>query len=159
MSGSRWVLTLSWLSGSWQSFLYSSFAYSCHLFLISSASVRSIPFLSFIVLIFVWKFPLVSLIFLKRSLVFFYSIVFFYFFSFVTEEVLSLLVLWNSSFKRVYLSFSPLLLASLLFIAKISLTYASIVRPPQTTIFPFCISFFGDDLDHCLLYNIMNVHP
>ena len=30
------------------SFLYSSSVYSCHLFLISSASVRSIPFLSFI---------------------------------------------------------------------------------------------------------------
>ena len=32
--------------GSWRSFLYSS-VYSCHLFLISSASVWSIPFLSF----------------------------------------------------------------------------------------------------------------
>ena len=49
MSGSRWVITLSWLSGSWRSFLYSSSVYSYHLFLISSASVRSIPFLSFIV--------------------------------------------------------------------------------------------------------------
>ena len=43
--------------------------YSCHLFLISSASVRSIPFLSFIVLIFARNVPFVSLIFLKRSLV------------------------------------------------------------------------------------------
>ena len=40
MSGSRWVITPFWLSGSWRSFLYSSFVYSCHLFLISSASVR-----------------------------------------------------------------------------------------------------------------------
>ena len=48
MSGSRWVITRSWLSGSWRSFLYSSFVYSCHIFLTSSASVRSIPFLSFI---------------------------------------------------------------------------------------------------------------
>ena len=32
MSGSRWVITPSWLSGSWRSFLYSS-VYSCHLFL------------------------------------------------------------------------------------------------------------------------------
>ena len=48
--GSRWVwvITPLWLSGSWRSFLYSSSAYSCHLFLISSASVRSLPFLSFI---------------------------------------------------------------------------------------------------------------
>ena len=35
MSGSRWVITLSWLSGSSKSFLYSSSLYSCHLFLIS----------------------------------------------------------------------------------------------------------------------------
>jgi len=37
MSGSRSVITPSWLSGSWRSFLYSSSVYSCHLFLISSA--------------------------------------------------------------------------------------------------------------------------
>ena len=43
---------------------------SCYLLLISSASVRSIPFLSFIEPIFAWNVPLVSLIFLKRSLVF-----------------------------------------------------------------------------------------
>ena len=48
-------------------FLYSSSVYSCH-FLISSASVRSIPFLSFMKLIFAWNVPFVSLIFLKRSL-------------------------------------------------------------------------------------------
>ena len=41
MSGHRWVITPSWLSGSWRSFLYSSSVYSCQLFLISSASVRS----------------------------------------------------------------------------------------------------------------------
>ena len=70
ISGSRWVITPSWLSGSWRSFLYSSSVYSCHLFLISSASLRSIQLLSFIVSIFAWKFHLVSLIFLKRNLVF-----------------------------------------------------------------------------------------
>ena len=45
MSGSRWVITSSWLSGSWRTFSYSSSVYCCHLFLISSASVRSIPLL------------------------------------------------------------------------------------------------------------------
>ena len=69
MSGSRLVITSSWLSGSWRSFLYSSSVYSCHL-LISYASVRSIPFLSCIKPIFAWNVPLISLIFLKRSLVF-----------------------------------------------------------------------------------------
>ena len=67
MSDSRWVIMPSWLSRSWRSFYCS--VYSCHLFLIS-ASLMSIPFLSFIVLIFAWNVPFVSLIFLKRSLVF-----------------------------------------------------------------------------------------
>ena len=40
MSGSRWVITPSWLSGWWRSFLYSSSVYTCHLFLISSAFVQ-----------------------------------------------------------------------------------------------------------------------
>ena len=66
MSGCRWVITPSWLSGSWRPFLYSS-VYSCHLFLISSASVRCIPFLPLIVPIFTWNVPLVSLIFLQDS--------------------------------------------------------------------------------------------
>ena len=70
MSGSRWVITPSLLSGSWRSFLYCSFVYSCHLFLLSSASVRFIPLLSFTEPLFAWNVPLVSLIFLKRSLVF-----------------------------------------------------------------------------------------
>ena len=48
MSGSRWVIPPSWLSGTWSSFLYSSSVYSYCLFLIFSASVRTIPFLSFI---------------------------------------------------------------------------------------------------------------
>ena len=70
MSGSRWVITPSWLSRLWRSSLYSSSMYSCHLFLIASDYVRPIPLLSFIEPISAWKFPLVSIIFLKRSLVF-----------------------------------------------------------------------------------------
>ena len=70
MSGSRWVITPSWLSGSLRSFLHSSSVYPCCLFLISYAYVRSIPFMSFIGPIFEWNVPSVSLIFLKGSLVF-----------------------------------------------------------------------------------------
>ena len=70
ISGSRWLIIPSWLSGSLRYILYSSSVYSCHPFLIASASVKSILFLSFIVPIFAWNVPLVSLIFLKRSLVF-----------------------------------------------------------------------------------------
>ena len=78
MSGSRWVIAPSWLSGLWRSFFYSSSVYSCHLFLISFASVRSIPFLSFIEPIFAWNIPLVSLIFLKSLS---HCVVFLYYFS------------------------------------------------------------------------------
>ena len=60
MSGSRWVITSSWSSGSWRSFLYSSSLYYYHLFLISSATVRSILFLCFIEPIFAWNVPSVQ---------------------------------------------------------------------------------------------------
>ena len=63
--------------------------------------------------------PLVSLIFLKRSLVF--PILLFSSISLhwsLRKVVLSLLaILWNFAFKWVYLSFSPLPVASLLFSA------------------------------------------
>ena len=139
MSGSRWVITPSWLSGSWRSFLYSSSVYSCHLFFISYASVRSMPFLSFIVPIFAWNVSLVSLIFLKRSLVFpilFFSSISLYWS--LRKAFLSLLViLCNSAFRWVYLSFSPCF--SLLFFSQL------FIRPPQTTILLLCV------FDHCLL--------
>ena len=70
MWSSRWVIKPSWLAGSFRSFLYSSSVYSCHLFLTASVYVRSIPYLSFIVPIFAWNVPLLSLIFLKRSQIF-----------------------------------------------------------------------------------------
>ena len=101
MSGSRWVITPSWLSGLLSFFLHSSSVFSCHLFLISSASLRSIQFLSFIELIFAWNVPLVSLIFLKISLVFPIQL-----FSSISlhcslrKTFLSLhAILWNSAFK------------------------------------------------------------
>ena len=119
MSGSRWVITPSWLSRLWRSFLYSCSMYSCHLFLISSASVRSMPFLSFIEPIFAWIVPLLSLIFLKRNLGFPIQLL-----SSIPlhwplrKAFLYLLaILWNSVFKWVYLSFFPLPLSSLLFSA------------------------------------------
>ena len=46
MPGSRWVTTPLWLSGSLRPYLYSSSVYSCHLFLISSAYVMPVSFLS-----------------------------------------------------------------------------------------------------------------
>ena len=97
-------------------FLYSSSVYSCRLFLISSASARFIPLLSFIVPIFAWNVPSVSVIFLTRSLVF--RILLFSSISLhwsLRKAFLSLsAILWNSAFRWVYLSFSPLPFVSLL---------------------------------------------
>ena len=117
MSTSRWVITPSWLSGSWRYFLHSSFVYSCHLFLISSASVRSIPFLSFIVPIFAWNVLLIALIFLKSSLVFPNSIVFLYFFALITEEGFIISPCYSLELCIQTGMFSSLLFTSLLFTA------------------------------------------
>ena len=114
--------------------LYSSLVYSCHLFLISSASVRSISFVLYFAHICV-KWPLVSLIFLKRSLVF--SILLFSSISLhwsLRKAFLSLLaILWNSAFRWVYLFSSPLTLASFLF--------SAICKASSDSHFAFCISF------------------
>ena len=114
MSGSRWVITPLWLSGSWRSFLYGPSVFSCHfLYLLLLLG----PFLSFIEPIFAWNVPLVSLIFLKRSLVF--PVLLFSSISLqgsLRKPFSALLAsLWNSTFKWVYLSFSPLFFISLLF--------------------------------------------
>ena len=120
-----------------------SSVYSCYLFLTSSASVRSILFLSFIVPIFGWNAPFylsnfledISLIFLKISLVFpnlFSSYISLH--CSLRKAFSSLLaILWYSAFRWVYLSFYLLLL--LLFFSQL------FVRPPQTTILHFQISF------------------
>ena len=135
MSGSRWVITPSWLSRSWWSFLYSSSVYSCHLFLIYYASFRFITFLSFIVPIFAWNAPLVSLIFLKKSL----SFSFYCFPLFLCIDCwgrLSYLsLLYSGTLLSNRYSFPFLFCFSLLFFPQL------FVRAHQTTILPFYISF------------------
>ena len=140
-------------------FLYSYSLISCHLFLISSASVRSMPFLSFIVPIFAWVIPLVSLIFLKRSLVFpiqlfsfislhlswrktflsllpilcfFFFLIFQFFFYFLNFKIFNSFfgICHSGGYIFLFLLGFSLLFFSLLF-----------VRPPQAIIIPFCISF------------------
>jgi len=84
---------------------------------------------------FAWNVPLISLILLKRSLIF--PILLFSSISLhwsLRKAFLSLLaILWNSAFKWVYLSFSPCL--SVFFFSQL------FVGPPKTTILPFYISF------------------
>ena len=115
-------------------FVYSSFVYSCHLFLISSGSIRSIPLPSFIEPIFAWYVPLVSLIFL-RSLVF-PNLCFALFLHIDRWGRLSYLSLlfFGTLHSDAYI-FPFLLCFSLLFFSQL------FVRLPQTAILLFCISF------------------
>ena len=134
MSGSRWVITPLWLPGLWRSFLYNSSVYSYHLLLICSASVRSIPFLSFIEPIFAQNVPLVSLVFLKRSLVFpillFSSITLHWSLRKAFSSLLAVLGTLHSN-GNIF----PFPLCFLLFFSQL------FVRPPQTAMLLFCISF------------------
>ena len=84
MSGSRWVITPSWLSGSWRLSLYSAFVYPCYLFLISSASLRDhfVPYCAHLCM----KISLGIFNFLEEISSLSHSIVFLYFFALITEE-------------------------------------------------------------------------
>ena len=114
MSGSRWVITPSWLSGSWRSYLYRIFCVFLPplLNIFCSYKVHTIS-----VIYWAQKYSLGVSNFLEEIISIFHSILFLYFFVLIPEEdFLSLLaILWNSVFKWVYLSFYPLPLASLLF--------------------------------------------
>ena len=116
--------------------LFSSSVYSCYLFLISSASVRSIQFLSFIEPIFVWNVPLVSLVFLKISLILtillFSSISLYWS---LGKAFLSLLAILWTLHSNAYI-FPFLLCFLLLFFSQL------FVRPSQTAILLFLHFFF-----------------
>ena len=114
---------------------------------------RDIPFLSFIVPICAWNLPLVSLMFLKRSLVFpillFSSISLHWSLRKAFSSLLALL--WNSAFRWYIFPF--LLCLLLLFFSQL------FVSPPRKPFCLFAFLFLRDDLDHCLLYNVTSLHP
>ena len=118
-------------------FLYSSSGYSCHLVLIPSTYVRSIHFRSFIVPIFAWNIPLISPIFLKRSLVF--PILFNSFLVFLCIVYLRTLsyisFIFSGTLHSIGYIFPFLPSLSPLFFSQL------FVKPPQTTTLPSCISF------------------
>ena len=150
MPGCRWAITPLWLSRSLRLFLHSSSVYSCHLFLISYASARSISFLSFIEPIFAWNVPLVSPIFLKRFLVF-------------PILLFSSITLYHSPRKALLSLFFGTLHSDgyiVTFLHCLSLLFFSqlFVRPPLTTILPYAFLFLGGGFNHCFLYSVTNLH-
>ena len=125
----------------------------CHLFLISSASLRSLLFLSFITPILVWNVLWIPPVFLKRSLVF--PLLLFSSISFhcSLKAFLSFFaILWNSAFSSAYLSLSPLLFTSLLS----SAICKRLLRQPLCFL---AFLFLWDGFIYCLLYNVMNLCP
>ena len=117
-------------------FLYSS-VYSCHIFLISSVSVRFLLFLSFIVL-----YSLDSSNFLEEAS----SLPHF------KKAFLSpLTILWNSAFSWIYLSLSFLHFLSIL----LPTIYKASSGKHCLLAFPFLWNGFG----HCFHYNVTEFHP
>ena len=151
MPGSRWVITPLWLSGSWRSF-YSSSVYSCHLFLISSASVRSIPFLSFFSVHLCMKCYLRISNFLVDISSLSHSIVFLYFFDHLGRLSYLSLLFFGTRHSDEYIFLFILCLALHLF-------YQLFVRPPQTTILLFSFLFLRMVLiTACCTMSLTSVH-
>ena len=136
MSGSRWVITPSWLFGSWRSFLHSSSVYSCHLFLISSASVRSIHTISVLYCAhFCMKCSLDISNFLEEISSLSHSILYLYFFSLFIEE--GLISSWYSQVLCIHMGiYFPF---SLAFHFSFSL---AICKGPSDNHFAFLYFFF-----------------
>ena len=153
MSGSRWVITPSWLSGLWRSFLYSSPVYSCHLFLYLLLLLGPYHFCPLLCKsLHECSFGISN--FLEETSSLSHSIVFPYFFALIPEEgFLPLLaILWNSAFRWVHLSLSPLPFASLIFTA--------VCKASSDKHFAFFVFLFlGDGLAPSLLYKVMNLCP
>ena len=148
MSGSRLVITPSWLSGSWTSFfctvLLCILASLLNIFCFGQVHTISILYCAYLYV----KCSLGISNFLEETSSLSHSIIFLCFFALITKEgfLISPAILWNCAFKWVYLSFSPLLLASLLF--------SAISKASSDNYFAFLHFVLGDGLDHCLLYSI-----
>ena len=126
MSGSRWVIT-PWLPGSLIIHLYSSSAYSHHVFLISSASVRSILFLSFFPYLCMKCFLHISK-FLKRSLVFLFLLFSPIYLHWSFRNVFYLPLLFFATLHSNGFIFPFLLWLSLLFFNKLEIEDHEIMR-------------------------------
>ena len=114
-------------------FFNSSSVSSCHLFLTSSAcQIHTISFLYWAHLC--MKCSLGISNFLEDISSLSHSIVFLHFFALRKAFLCLLAILWNSAFRCLYLSFSPLLFASLLFTA--------ICKASSDSLFGFLHFFF-----------------
>ena len=128
--------------------------YSCHLFLISSASVRSIPFLFLYCAHLCMKCSLGISNFLEDISSLSHSIVFLYFFSLITEEGFL-----NSPCYSLELCIQVRISFLFSFAFHFS-SFSTICKAFSRQSFClFAFLFLGDGLDPWLLYNVTNLRP
>ena len=141
MSDTRWVITPLWLSGSGRSFWSSSSANSCHIFLISSDSFRSIHFYLYQAhLCMKWSLGICH--FLDKISSLFHSVVFLYFFALFAPDGFLISPCYS-------LEWCVKRLTSFLFSFAFLFSSQLFVRPPQTTIFLSTFLFLVYSLDPC----------
>ena len=134
-------------------FLNSFSVCSCHLFLISSVSVRSLPFLSFIVPIFAWNVPLISPLSLRRSLVFPVLLFSSTSLHYLLRKPFHLSLLFSVTLYSVGNIFPFLLCFLLLSFPQL---FVKSLRQPLCLL---AFLFLWDGFGHCFLYNVMNFCP
>ena len=153
------MITPSWLSELLRSVLYSFSVYFCHpslylLLLLGPYHFCPLlcPYLHEKMHAHLCIFPLVSLIFSKRCLVF--HILVFSSISLhwsMTKAFLSVhAILWISAYKWVYLSFS---------LSLAYLTFSAICKASSNSHFAFMHFFIENDVNQYLLYNVTNFYP
>ena len=136
-----------------KTFLYRSSVYFCYLFLVSSSSVRSIPFLSFNCAHLCMKCSPGISNFLEEISSLSHSAAFLYFLALITEEGFLVSPCYSLEL-CIQMGISFLFSFSFSFSFFPAICKASLRQP-------FCffeLFFLGDGLDHCLLYNVMNLH-
>ena len=153
MCGFRWVITPSWLSRSSRPFLYSFSVYSCHLFLISSASIKSSLFSLYHA--HPWLKCLFAISnFLEEISSLSHSIAFLYFLALFIKEGFLISPCYSLQLCIHLGLFFPF---SLAFHFSSFLDYLEILlRQP---LFLLAFLFLWDGFGHCLLYNVMNLCP
>ena len=150
MSGFGWVITPLWLSGSWRSFLCSSSVYSflphlLNIFCLCYAHTISVLHM---------KCSLGISNFLEEISSLSHSIVFLSFFALITEEGFLISPCYSLKLCN-QMDISFLFFFAFHFSSLLSYFWGLLRQP-------FCLFaflFLGHGLDHCLLYNVMNLCP
>jgi len=153
MSGSRWVVTPSWLSGSWKSFcivLLCILATSSQYLLLLLGPYHFFPYWAHLCM----KYSLGISNFLEEIYSISHSIVFLYFFALIPKEGFLMSPCYSL---ELCIQMGISFLFSFAFCFSF---FTAICKASSDSHFAFLHVFFlGGGLDSCLLYNVMNLFP